>query len=158
MDPSLCPTQVLPACQTDLGVAMLGLPLVTHTLAPVSWHTQSTQGMLTNKGTALSLGEVAVSPNSSKLFRKCNKMKKLRNTFQTKEQSKTPRKKKNPNEIEISNLLNKELKAMVRRRLSKLGRRTNELHFFGRGRNSKKEPIRAEEYNNYMMEVIEKNV
>ena len=47
---------------------------------------------------------------------------------------------------------------MVRRRLSKLGRRTNELHFFGRGRNSKKEPIRAEEYNNYMMEVIEKNV
>lgn len=47
---------------------------------------------------------------------------------------------------------------MVRKRLSKLGRRMNELHFFSRGRNSKKEPIGAEEYNNYMMEVIEENV
>lgn len=47
---------------------------------------------------------------------------------------------------------------MVRKRLSKLGRRTNELHFFSRVRNCKKEPIRAEEYSNDMMEVTEKNV
>lgn len=64
MDLILCPTQVLPACQTDLGVAILGLPLVTHTTAPVIWYTQSTQRMLTSKGTPLSLGEVAISPNS----------------------------------------------------------------------------------------------
>ena len=64
MDPILCPTQVLPAGQTDIGVAVLGLPLVTHTLAQVIWYTQSTQGMLTSKGTPVSLGEVAVSPNS----------------------------------------------------------------------------------------------
>lgn len=47
-----------------------------------------------------------------------------RNVFQTKEQGKTPGEGKNPNEMEVSNLPDKEFKVMVTKMLTKLWKRT----------------------------------
>ena len=74
-------------------------------------------------------------------------MRRLRNTFQTKEQNKTSE--KELNEIEISHLPDKGFKVIAIKMLSKLGRRMDE-----HSKNFKKEieniqrPIRTEKYNN----------
>ena len=59
-----------------------------------------------------------------------------------KEQDKTAG--KNPNETEISNLPDKEFKAMVIKMLTELGGKQNNKEL----ESIKEEPIRAEEYNN----------
>ena len=51
-------------------------------------------------------------------------MRRQRNLFQTKEQNKIPE--ENPNEMEISNLPDKEFKAMVTKMLAELRRRMEE--------------------------------
>lgn len=77
---------------------------------------------------------------------------------QKKEQGKTPEKK--PNEMEISNVLDKEFKEMVIRILNKLKNTVEELReHFNRDRKCKKEPIRDEEYNsNEMVNTLEMEI
>ena len=57
--------------------------------------------------------------------------------------------------MEISNLPNKEFKAMVIRRLSKLGRRMGELHEYSELETVRKNPS---ELKNTVIDVVGKNV
>ena len=75
-------------------------------------------------------------------------MKRQRAKYQMKEQDKTPE--KQLNEVEIGNLPEKEFRIMIVKMIQDLGKRIKEHNenFNKELDNIKKEPIRAEEYNN----------
>lgn len=75
-------------------------------------------------------------------------MKRERNMFQTKEPDKTLKEKK-INEMEISDVLEKELKLMLVKMLTKLIKRMEEHYENLNNELGEKSPIRVEEYNNW---------
>lgn len=69
--------------------------LASSQLSKTPRHTQSTQGVFLHEVTHSRLGKIALSPDPEKQHRKSNKMRKQRNTLETKERDKTSEKELN---------------------------------------------------------------